>query len=126
MTSTPATIDEYLRQVPPAMRAALEDLRAIIRDAAPEAEECISYKMPAFRQGGMLVGFAAHTHHCALYGWNGTAVAALADQLEGFKMSKGTIRFTPERPIPEAVVRYLVQEKLDTMASRATKSKARP
>ena len=126
MNSKPATIDEYLSSVPPAMRSALEELRQIIRDAAPEAEECISYQMPAFRQGGILVGFAAHTHHCALYGWNGTAVAALADQLQGFKISKGTIRFTPERPIPEAVVRLLVKEKLAAKVDRVVRANGRP
>jgi uncharacterized protein YdhG (YjbR/CyaY superfamily) len=125
MISKPATIDEYLSNVPPAMRAALEDLRAIIRATAPDADECISYQMPAFRQGGLLVGFAAHAHHCALYGSNITVVAALADQLEGFKISKGTIRFTPERPIPEAVVRMLVKEKLAAKVKLAAMPKAR-
>ena len=125
MTDKPTTIDAYLATVRPDMRAALEDLRRIIRDAAPAAEECISYQMPAFRQDGMLVAFAAHTHHCSLYGWNGTAVSAMADDLEGFEISKGTIRFTPDRPIPEAVVRHLVQEKLDDNARRASERKAK-
>ncbi|OYU71737.1 MAG: hypothetical protein CFE28_14935 [Alphaproteobacteria bacterium PA2] len=111
--------------VRPDMRAALEDLRRIIQETAPHAEECISYQMPAFKQDGMLVAFAAHTHHCSLYGWNGTAVMAMADQLQGFEISKGTIRFTPERPIPEAVVRHLVQEKIEDNARRARDRRAK-
>jgi len=125
VSETPTTIDAYLATVRPDMRAALEDLRRVIRDVAPAAEECISYQMPAFRQDGMLVAFAAHTHHCSLYGWNGTAVLAMADQLQDFEISKGTIRFTPERPIPEAVVRHLVQEKLDDNARRARDRRAK-
>ena len=125
MAEPPTTIDAYLQMVRPDMRSALEDLRRIIRETAPNAEECISYQMPAFKQDGMLVAFAAHTHHASLYGWNGTAVMAMADQLQGFEISRGTIRFTPERPIPEAVVRHLVQEKIEDNARRARERRAK-
>jgi uncharacterized protein YdhG (YjbR/CyaY superfamily) len=118
----PRTIDEYLSLVSEDKRAALQALREIIRAAAPEAEECISYQMPAFRLNGMLVGFAAAKNHCALYAWNGSAVGMFADELAGYDTSKGTIRFTPDKPLPEALVRRLVEMKV---AKNAQKSKAR-
>lgn len=108
----PSTIDDYLAAVAPDQRAALQALREVIRAAAPEAEECISYKMPAFKLNGMLVGFAAHARHCALYAWNGTAVAEFAGDLTGLEISKGTIRFTPDKPLPPALVRRLVEAKI--------------
>ena len=121
MTGKPSTIDEYLSQVSEDKRAALQALREIIRSVAPEAEECISYQIPAFRLNGMLVGFAAARDHCALYAWNGSAVGMFADELKGYDTSKGTIRFTPDKPLPEAVVRRLVEMKV---AKNAQKSKA--
>jgi len=121
--STPRTIDEYLAQVSDDKRAALQALREVIRAAAPEAEECISYKMPAFRLNGMLVGFAAAKHHCALYAWNGSAVGLLADELSGYDTSKGTIRFTPDKPLPEALVRRLVEMKVAKNREKARRRK---
>ena len=119
MTGGARTIDEYLAGLSADNGAALQALREIIRSAAPGAQECISYRMPAFRLNGMLVGFAAHAHHCALYAWNSTTIAAFADELKDFDISKGTIRFTPEKPLPAALVRHLVQAKVALNAERA-------
>ena len=119
MTDHPTTIDEYLAGLDAETRTALQHLRETIRAAAPEAEECISYQMPAFRLNGMLVGFAAHARHCALYAWNGTTVEAFADELKDFDTSKGTIRFTPDKPLPDALVRHLVLAKVEKNAERA-------
>ncbi len=118
MTDRPDTIDQYLAGLSPDRRAVLQALRETIRSAAPEAEECISYQMPAFRLNGMLVGFASHANHCALYAWNATTVAAFAEDLKGFDISKGTIRFTPEKPLPDALVRHLVEAKVAKNAER--------
>jgi uncharacterized protein YdhG (YjbR/CyaY superfamily) len=119
MTDKPATIDEYLSRVSEDKRAALQALREIIRAAAPDAEECISYQMPAFKLNGMLVGFAAAKNHCALYAWNGSSVGLLQDELKDFDTSKGTIRFTPDKPLPEALVRRLVEMKIARNAERS-------
>ena len=119
MTGDPKTVDGYLSGLSAENRAVLQNLRETIRSAAPQAEECISYKMPAFKQNGMLVGFAAHANHCALYAWNATTVAAFSDELKAFDTSKGTIRFTPEKPLPKAVVRSLVEAKVARNAERA-------
>src|SRR5438309_1239290 len=113
-TATPAkadkskTPDGYLAALSAEKRAALETLRKAIKAAAPEAEECISYQLPAFRlKGKLLVAYGAAANHCAFY--PGSVVAALKDELEGYDMSKGTIRFPAERPLPPALVRKLVK-----------------
>jgi uncharacterized protein YdhG (YjbR/CyaY superfamily) len=121
----PTTIDEYLARVSEDKRAALQALREIIRAVAPDAEECISYQIPAFRLNGMLVGFAAAKNHCALYAWNGSAVGVLADELRGYDTSKGTIRFTPDRPLPETLVRRLVMMKVARNAQKSKAAKSR-
>ena len=125
MAVKPKTIDQYLAALPEDKRNALEKLRQTIRSAAPQAEECISYQMPAFKLNGMLVGFAAAKNHCALYAWNGSTVADFAGDLQGYDTSKGTIRFTPDKPLPEALVRHLVEQKVAMNAERAQARKAK-
>ena len=110
--STPATIDEYLAALDAEKRAALEKLRREIRAAAPAAEECISYRMPAFRlDGKMLVSFAAAAKHCSFYA-GAHPIRAHASELEGYDTAKGTIRFQPQRPLPAALVRKLVRTRV--------------
>ena len=111
-TSGAGAVDVYLAGVAAEQRSALEKLRATIRAAAPEAEECISYGVPAFRQNGPLVGYGATAKHCALYLMSGSTVAAHEEELRGYDTSKGTIRFTPERPLPEALVTRLVRARV--------------
>jgi uncharacterized protein YdhG (YjbR/CyaY superfamily) len=108
----PKTIDEYLAGVRDDQRAALQRLRKTIRSAAPKAEECISYSLPAFRLNGLLVGFGATTNHCALYPMSASTVAAHKNDLKDFDTSKGTIRFQPDRPLPAALVRKLVKARI--------------
>jgi uncharacterized protein YdhG (YjbR/CyaY superfamily) len=108
----PETIDEYLAAVRDDQRAALQKLRKTIRSAAPRAEECISYSLPAFRLNGLLVGFGATTNHCALYPMSASTVAAHKDDLKDFDTSKGTIRFQPDRPLPAALVRKLIKARI--------------
>lgn len=85
---TAKTIDEYLKAVPDDQRAALEKLRKAIRAAAPKAEECISYGLPAFRlDGKALVAFGARPNHCAFYPMSSLTVAAHADELEEYESS---------------------------------------
>ena len=110
--SKPKTIDDYLEGLPADKRAALEKLRKTIRSAAPEAEECISYSIPAFRQNGMLVGFGASSNHCSFFPFNSTTVSAYKADLKGYKTTKGTIHFQPDKPLPAALVRKLVKARL--------------
>jgi uncharacterized protein YdhG (YjbR/CyaY superfamily) len=108
----PETIDGYLAALDADKRAALQKLRQTIRSAAPKAEECISYQIPAFRLNGMLVGFAATRNHCAFYLMNASTVEAYRNELEEYDTSKGTIRFQPDSPLPAALVRKLVKARI--------------
>ena len=95
----PKTHDDYLAAVSDDKRAALEKLRKIIKAAAPEAEECISYQLPAFRLNGkLLVAYGAAASHCAFY--PGSVLKALKDELKDYDTSKGTIRFPADGTPP--------------------------
>lgn len=114
----PQTIDEYLAPLSKEKRSALEKLRQTIKSAAPTAEECISYGVPAFRwHGKMLVAFGAATKHCAFYP-GAQPLKAHADEIKNYDTSKGTIRFQPERPLPASLVRKLVKTRIAEYAAR--------
>jgi uncharacterized protein YdhG (YjbR/CyaY superfamily) len=106
------TIDEYLARLSDDKRVALQKLRKTIRAAAPRAEECISYQLPAYRLNGMLVAFGATANHCAFYPMSAATVAAYSDELKDYDTSKGTIRFQPDNPLPAALVRKLVKARI--------------
>lgn len=108
----PKNIDEYLAPLGKEMRVALEKLRKTIKAAAPKAEECISYGICAFRQNGMLVGFGAAEKHCSFFLMDGTTVEAHKAELKGYDTSKGTIRFTPDDPLPATLIRKLVKARI--------------
>lgn len=122
---TAKTIDEYLASVPADQREALQTLRRQILAAAPDARECISYAMPAFRRHGVLVWMAAAKHHCALYP-KGLTPEQRAE-LAGYDTSKGAIRFTPDKPLPEDLVRAIVERRVreddEAAALKAAKRK---
>jgi uncharacterized protein YdhG (YjbR/CyaY superfamily) len=110
------TIDEYLAALSSDKRAALERVRKIIRAAAPRAEECISYQIPAFRlDGKCVVWFGAAADHCAIYGVAGVH----EDELNNYDTSgKGTIRFQADHPLPATLVRKLVKARIARNAAR--------
>jgi uncharacterized protein YdhG (YjbR/CyaY superfamily) len=121
MRAKAETIDEYLAALPAAQRKALEALRKAIHAAAPRAQECITYRLPAFRlDGKVLVAFGATPNHCALYPMSARTVENFEDDLEGYDTSKGTIRFQPETALPAALVRRLVK-----LGSRRTEGNRR-
>jgi len=107
------TIDEYLAGLSDDKRAALEKIRKAIRASAPDAEECMSYGIPAFRLEGRLVaGFAASARHCSYFPMSGSIVSALQEDLAGYDTSKGAIRFATDQPLPAALVRKLVKARI--------------
>ena len=106
------TVDEYLARVSDDKRAALQKLRKTIKAAAPRAEECISYQVPAYRLNGMLVAFGATANHCAFYPMSASTVAAHREELKDYDTSKGTIRFQPDNPLPASLVRKLVKARI--------------
>ncbi len=100
-------IDEYLATLPEDKRQVLEVLRQTIKEAAPEADEVISYMMPTFRYHGVLVHFAAFKNHFSLFP-GGALVELFKEELKCYKTSKGTISFTAENPLPTALVKKIV------------------
>ena len=120
MTARPKTIDEYLAPLSQDKRAVLERLRKTIRSAAPKAEECISYGLPAFRLNGrLLVAIGAAANHCAFYPMSSSTVAAHKDELKDYHTSKGTIRFQVDKPLPGTLVRKLVRARIAENEARA-------
>jgi len=108
-----SSMDDYLGGLPPAEKAALERVRAVVAAAAPEAEEGVSYGMPAFIYAGRpLLGFGAAKNHLSIFPFSPAAVDAVSDRLGGFDLAKGTIRFTPDRPVPEDVLLDLVRARM--------------
>src|SRR5215471_2557214 len=107
----PKTIDDYLAKVSPAKRTALEKLRKDIKAAAPKAEECISYGVPAFRLNGrFLVALGATANQCSFY--PGSTLQAFKGMLKGYDTSRGTIRFPASKQLPSALVRRLVRARI--------------
>ncbi|MCI4337225.1 MAG: DUF1801 domain-containing protein [Thermoplasmata archaeon] len=119
--SGPAAIDAYLEKVPADVRAALQELRETIRKAAPTAEEVISYGMPAFRQNGILVYYAAYSDHCSLFVASVKVRRKFATELKPFAGGKGTVRFTLTQPLPPALVTRIVKARAAENAKRKTK-----
>ena len=109
----PQTIDEYLARVSPDQRALLQKLRKTIRTVAPKVEEGISYGIPAFRLNGRsLVFFGAWANHCAFYPGSSATLEKIRNDLKGFQITKGTVRFSPDNPLPPALVKKLVKARI--------------
>src|SRR5213596_1916623 len=107
------TIDDYLAGVSPDERAVLQRLRETIHAVAPETEECISYGIPAFRLNGRsLVFFGAWANHCAFYPGSSVTLKKFRNDLKGFQISKGTIRFSPDNPLTASLVKKLVKARM--------------
>jgi uncharacterized protein YdhG (YjbR/CyaY superfamily) len=103
-------IDAYLATLPAAQRQILQDLRTQIARVVPDAEETISYGMPTFKLGGrFLVSFAGWKAHCSIYPLTDAFLEAHADDLKGYGRTKGSLHFTPEEPLPEALLKSLIR-----------------
>lgn len=120
-----ASVEEYLAALPRVQRAALERLRRQILAAAPKATQRMSYGIPTFVHEGNLVHMAAFREHCSFFPGSGGVAMALASDLKGFTLAKGTIRFTPEKPIPAALVKRIVKMRVAQNEARAAKRSAK-
>ncbi len=113
--TSPQTIDEYIAQCSPDVRPILNQIRATIHEAVPQAVEKISYKMPGFYLKGMLVWFGAFKDHISFFP-TGAGVEAFKDELSAYKIAKGTIQLPLDRPIPYdliiRIVKYRAAENL--------------
>lgn len=114
------TIDEYIAASPKEVSGKLEEILKTIREAAPDAEEVISYRMPTFRQNGVLVHFAAFTHHISLFPAP-SGIKAFEEKLAGYKTSKGTIQFPNDRPIPLNLITDIVKFRLKENLAKVKK-----
>jgi uncharacterized protein YdhG (YjbR/CyaY superfamily) len=119
------TVDDFLAALSDDTRGALMKLRKTIKAAVPDAEECISYGIPAFRLGGrFFVGFGASAHHCAFY--PGALSPELRKrELKAYDTSRGTIRFQPDKPLPAAMVRTLLKTRAAEYARKARAKRQR-
>jgi uncharacterized protein YdhG (YjbR/CyaY superfamily) len=112
-------VDEYLRGVEEPKRSTLAQLRQTILDVVPEAEQVISYRVPAFRVGGAIVaGFAAFKDHLAYLPFSGSVLAQLSDELEGYAMTKSSLHFPIDRPLPRTLVEKLISVRLAEAGKR--------
>jgi len=108
----PRTVDEYLADLPEPARSTLSRLRAAIRSVVPaETTEVISYGIPAFKHKKVLVWYAAFSNHCSLFPTNGV-IEEFKDELKSYVLSKGTIQFPVDKPLPASLVKKLVKARV--------------
>jgi uncharacterized protein YdhG (YjbR/CyaY superfamily) len=102
-------LDEYLRGIDQPKRSTLQTLRRTILEIVPDAEEVISYGVPAFRVGGSTIaGFAAFKDHLSYLPFSGSVLPPLADELAGYTMTKSALHFAVDRPLPKPLVKKLI------------------
>lgn len=104
----PQTVDEYILAYDEPIRTKLNEVRAILRDAIPDADECISWSMPTYRKGRNLIHFAASKKHIGLYP-GGEATSVFAEELASFDVSKGTIRLPYTEELPAELIRKIAR-----------------
>jgi uncharacterized protein YdhG (YjbR/CyaY superfamily) len=114
-----SVIDEYLEGVDATRRVELERVRRIVHETVPEVEEVWSYGMPAFkyRDKGVL-GFLANKQHIGLYPFSGRVVPAMGDKLQGIDATKGTIRYSEDKPIPEKLLKEIINTRLKEIEAK--------
>ena len=117
-----ATVDEYLAALPEHRRAAMEQIRAAVRAAAPEAVEAISYNMPAFKlDGRFFVSYDAYKAHYSLFPWSDRMVEELGDDLQPYVHGRGTLRFPADQPIPTDLIGRIVAIRLEEHAAERSR-----
>jgi uncharacterized protein YdhG (YjbR/CyaY superfamily) len=117
----PRGIDEYLAGLDDPKRTTLQKLRQTIHSIVPDAEETISYGMPAFRlEGGIVAGFAAFKNHLAFLPHSGSTFRALSDDLTGYESTDGSLHFPIDKPLPKPLVKKLIATRLKEIRGRAT------
>jgi uncharacterized protein YdhG (YjbR/CyaY superfamily) len=108
-----AEVDAYLADIEEPKRGTLDTVRRAILAVVPAAEECISYGMPAFRVDGKVVaGFAAFKNHLAYLPHSGAVLGSMGDELAGYEFTPGSLHFAVDQPLPDALVRRLIEAKV--------------
>jgi len=117
--NAPKTVEEYLDTIPEPARSTLNKIRAAIRAAAPpDSIEVISYGIPAFKHQQILIWYAGFSNHCSVFP-TAAVIAAFKKELKGFVISKGTIQFPTDKPLPAALVKKMVRARLAQIESKA-------
>jgi uncharacterized protein YdhG (YjbR/CyaY superfamily) len=107
------TVDDYLADIPEPAQSTLRHIREVIRSVVPrDTTEVISYGMPMFKYNGMLVGYAAFKNHCSLFPTGSGVIEKFAKELKDYSTNKGTIRFPPDKPIPDAIIKKIVKVRI--------------
>jgi uncharacterized protein YdhG (YjbR/CyaY superfamily) len=113
-------IDEYLAALDEPKRTTLQELRQTILGIIPDAQECISYGMPAFRvEGKVIAGFAAFKGHLSYLPHSGSVLGQLSDDLAGYQSTPGSLHFPIDQPLPKALVKKLIANRLNEVRRRA-------
>lgn len=120
MKTTFESVDQYIASQTEAVKPLLESIRKTIKEAAPEAEECISYQMPAYKFKGPLVYFAAYKNHIGFYP-TGTGIKAFQKEIGGYKNSKGAVQFALNQPIPHDLIQKIVVFKVNENLNKIKK-----
>ncbi len=123
-TTTPRNIDEYIAGFPPDVQESLQKMRTIVREAAPDAEETLKYRMPTFVLQGNLVHFAAFENHIGFYP-TPSAIEAFSDDLKPYVSAKGSVQFPVNRPVPFALIRRMVQFRVKETREKLTAKQRR-
>ncbi len=123
VSNSPAQdVETYLANVPEPARSTLEKVRDIIRSAAPsESTEALSYGIPSFRYKGALVGYGAFKAHCSFFPMSAALIDSMKDDLGAYSLSKGTIRFSVDKPLPPALIRKIVKARVAQNESKKTR-----
>lgn len=108
----PTSIDDYISQFPEETRVLLEQVRTTIQQAAPQAKEVISYQMPAFKQNGVLVYFAAYEKHIGFYP-TASGIRNFEQEFKPYKWSKGAVQFPLDQPLPLKLIRKITKFRVD-------------
>jgi uncharacterized protein YdhG (YjbR/CyaY superfamily) len=113
-------VDEYLRALEEPKRSTLQMLRRTILEIVPDAEQVISYRVPAFRVGGKTIaGFAAFKNHLSYLPFSGSVIGQLPNELRDYATTKSSVHFPVDRPLPKALVKKLIDVRLADLARSA-------
>ncbi|MGC5776417.1 iron chaperone [Paenibacillus pabuli] len=121
-TSFDVLVDEYISQFPSDVQIKLQALRQMIRDSAPNAVEKISYKMPTYAEHGNLVHFAAYSKHIGFYP-GASGIEAFKEELSRYKGAKGSVQFPLDQPLPEELIRRIVEFRVQANVEKAREKK---
>jgi uncharacterized protein YdhG (YjbR/CyaY superfamily) len=120
--SVPKSVDEYIAAQPAAVRPKLEQVRAAIRSAVPEAAEGIGYRMPGYKlHGKPMLYYAAFKEHYSLFAASGTFFPALEDELKGYELRKGTVHFPLTKPVPVKLISRIAKLRAAGIAATTKK-----